>query len=308
MKQEIIQAKVLGFCSGVKRAMEIALKLREDFPERKIFTFDQLIHNNEAVKFLESKKIYALEKQDALAPDKNFSDAMIIVCAHGIEVEAKTILEKNFKTVIDATCPHVLQSQKKAFTAAKENYNVILVGEKKHQEVLSIQSYVNLAEKKKCTIIADLAEAKRLAAKLTSVDFPICLIAQTTLKQTEYEKIAEVFSQKVSTISENNCEQTIRVLKTICPATQKRQDALIMLAQICDAVLVVGGKNSTNTNNLFMTAKKIQPKSFLVENADELPAEIYSVKKLGLAAGASTPDFVLESIRRKLEEHGSSRL
>ncbi|MEL3908234.1 MAG: 4-hydroxy-3-methylbut-2-enyl diphosphate reductase [Treponemataceae bacterium] len=300
MKQEIIQAEILGFCSGVKRAMETALKLREDFPQRKIFTFDQLIHNNEAVKFLESKKIYALEKQTALTLNKNFSDAIIIVCAHGIEVEAKMKLEKNFKTVIDATCPHVLQSQKKAFTAAKENCNVILVGEKKHQEVLSIKSYVDLAEKKKCIIIANLAEAKKLALKLTSADLPICLIAQTTLKQTEYNEIAKVFSQKVSAISDNKCEQNFNVLKTICPATQKRQDALIKLAHICDAVLIVGGKNSTNTNRLFITAKKIQPNSFLVENADELPPEVFSAKKLGIAAGASTPDFVLESIKQKL--------
>lgn len=299
MSRTIIQADVLGFCAGVKSAMEIALKARRDFPAAKIFTFDQLIHNMEAIRFLERKKIYALKKETALSPEHDFSDAIIIVCAHGIEVGAKELLEKKFFRVIDATCPHVLQSQKKAFTAASENFSVILVGEKNHQEILSLKSYVELADKKPCTVIANAAEAE--AFSLREDILPVCLIAQTTLKQSEYEQIIRVFSQKISAFYSELHGTQLKVFKTICPATQKRQEALIKLAGACDVVVVVGGKNSTNTNRLFRTALQLNPHSFLVENADELPPELFSAQIIGITAGASTPDFVLDEITKKLQ-------
>ena len=298
MSRTVIQAEVLGFCSGVKSAMEKALNARREFPEARIFTFDKLIHNADAIRFLESHAIYVLDKQVALDKACDFSDAIIIVCAHGIEAAAKEQLEKSFRKVIDATCPHVLQSQKRAFAAASAGFHVVLVGEKEHQEVLSVKSYAEWAGKKPCTVIANADEAH--AFHVRSDMLPLCLIAQTTVKQTEYEQVIEIFSQKVADLSKGTDETMLKVFKTICPATQRRQDALIKLAGECDVLIVVGGKNSTNTNRLFRTAQELHCNCFLVENADELPPQAYSAKIIGLAAGASTPDFVIDAITQKL--------
>lgn len=288
----------MGFCSGVKRAMRLALESREIFPNKRIFTFGELIHNNEAIKFLEEKQIYALEKETIFSTGKKFSDAIIIVCAHGIEADAMKFLQKNFASVIDATCPHVLQSQKMAIQAAKENFTVILAGEKKHQEILSLKSCIQLVKDANFIVIQNSKEAKTVNIKSI---LPICLIGQTTFKQDEYESIIEVFSTKFQyLLTSEKAKSNLRIHNTICPATQKRQDALIELAGNCDAILVVGGKNSANTKRLFQTAQKLQPNSFLIENVEELPDKIYSFEKVGITAGASTPDFVIEKIKKKL--------
>ena len=147
-------------------------------------------------------------------------------------------------------------------------------------------------------MIANADEAH--AFHVRSNMLPLCLIAQTTVKQTEYEQVIEIFSQKVADLSKGTDETMLKVFKTICPATQKRQDALIKLADECDVLIVVGGKNSTNTNRLFRTAQELHCNCFLVENADELPPQAYSAKIIGLAAGASTPDFVIDAITQKL--------
>lgn len=308
MKHTIIQAKVLGFCSGVKLAMGLAIKARDEFPEKRIFTFDELIHNMDAIKFLESKNIFSLDKKAALSKNSDYKDAVIIVCAHGIEAEAMTVLNKKFYRVIDATCPHVLQSQKKAEKAARAGYNVILVGEKKHQEVLSIRSHAELIGSSSCLIIENLEDTEKL--KREEIKKPICVIGQTTLKQSEYQAIIEVLARKFSkNCSSRICENTkelnainedFYVYNTICPATQKRQEALIDIAENCDAILVVGGKNSTNTQRLFQTAKKIKKASYLIENASQIPLELFNYEKIGITAGASTPDFIINEIKIKL--------
>lgn len=303
VKHKIIKADVLGFCSGVKLAMNTAIRMREENPTIDIFTFGELIHNGDAIKFLESKNIFALKKEKALLPLPKYKDAIIVVCAHGIEVKDMKVLKENFFKVMDATCPHVLQSQKKAQSFVNKNYKVILVGEKNHQEVLSIKSCIDGIKGSNCVFIENQTHAQNL--NIEKSDLPICLIGQTTLKKTEYESIAKIIEKKIQALfpknSKENISEYLQVLNTICPATQKRQQALTNLAKNCDAILVVGGKNSTNTNRLFQTASKLQPNSFLIENETEVPESILQFERIGISAGASTPDFVLKSVEEKLK-------
>lgn len=301
VKRIIIQAEVLGFCSGVKLAMGKALKARSDFPHRRIFTFGELIHNNEAICLLEKKHIYALAKEKSLAVTNDYSDAIIIVCAHGIEHTTLKQLQKNFFRVIDATCPHVLQSQKKAEKAVKQG-TLFLIGEKNHQEVLSIKSHAELVHGGTCTVIENENEARNFVPDKTSQSFYV--IGQTTLKQTEYQAIIDILADKISQCDSASAAKTATfiVYNTICPATQKRQAALLELTKHCEAILVIGGKNSANTKRLFQSAREHTKNAFLIENAAEIPSEIYRFERIGITAGASTPDFVIDEIDKKLRE------
>lgn len=290
--REVVVADVLGFCSGVRRAITIALKAGSDYPAKAIYTFGQLIHNNDAISFLEKQGITALPKETLCAAQPGqFKDAVLILCAHGVERDLQQRLETSFYKVIDATCPHVLQNQKKCQAESFTHKTIILAGEKEHQEILSLKTHIE--PPCRCIVVQKAAEAESLL--LTPADLPLCFIAQTTLKQSEYRQITQIISSRISTN-----QPDIKVLNTICPATQQRQDALIKLSKNCDAIIVIGGKNSANSVRLFQTAKALQPHSYLIENKMELPPEIFSVERIGITAGASTPDFVIADVKDAL--------
>lgn len=265
---------------GVKRAVETAEKalVRDSSNVNKIFTLGPLIHNPLVLEDLKSRGVCILE-EDLSDVDEN---SVVIIRAHGTTVETKKSLEQLNAQVLDATCPRVLLSQKRAAEWAEKGYCIIIAGDRNHGEVVSISS----CAKNKAVVIENVEEAESLEVESKTI-----LIAQTTFSPTEFEKIIEVIKNK---------NKNIQVFNSICSATMERQDALRELEGQVDGILVIGGKSSANTKRLYETASRICCSTALIENADEIPADFFKMEKVGITAGASTPDFIIDQVEQKL--------
>lgn len=298
------RAKVLGYCMGVRRAVDSVLNAagisdnglplkRRQFTETenkktysKVFTFGPLIHNPATLEYLARNGIDFIEPEK-FSDDEDYGNTKVVIRAHGVSPEQLRKIKKAGAEVIDATCPRVVSSQTRAKKYAKDSL-IILAGDKNHGELIGIAGYVYSETRSACIIVQNAEEAKSvnlpdLKGNLTRA----VLIAQTTIKQSEYDAIAQILKMRLPDLI---------VLNTICPATSERQEALKELASETEAILVIGGKNSANTKRLLQTAIDLKKTAWLVENAKELPKEIFNYGSVGITAGASTPDFVIEEI------------
>ncbi|UTC63326.1 4-hydroxy-3-methylbut-2-enyl diphosphate reductase [Treponema sp. OMZ 787] len=282
------RAEVLGFCTGVRRAVEAVLKEVKENTQNKfsLYTFGPLIHNPPTMRLLKQMGVETIDAEK-FTGDENYKDSVIVIRAHGVPPLKKEELQKSGAKIVDATCSRVKASQNLAGKHA-ENSFVILAGDKKHGELISIAGYAE----GRCLIVQNAEEA-------SSIDLPCSLykkgsavlIAQTTIKESEYEAIASALKKRIS---------DLKVFNTICRATYDRQAALKKLTHEVDAVLIIGGKNSANTKRLYQTALDENKPAWLIEDASEIPEEIFSYSVVGLTAGASTPDFIIDEVEKKL--------
>ena len=272
---EILLAEHLGFCMGVKKATEAVYSLIEKGSKKKISTFGPLIHNRLVLDYLAKKGVGIIDNPED-------ADGVVVIRAHGIHPDIKNMLETKAIELIDATCPRVLNSQKKAGEASKKGMHVIIAGDKEHGEVQGIAGYA-----KNASIIDSRLEAEKI-----SVTLPALLISQTTFGKEEYDSISAVLSARFP---------GIEIADSICPATGKRQKALIDIANKVDAIIVIGGKNSANTVRLYETALKLGKKVWHIENENEIPNEVKNFSIIGITAGASTPDWVIKEVADKLK-------
>lgn len=286
--KEIKRAEVLGYCMGVKRAVDSALKAAENNPGKKIFTFGPLIHNNETIALLKSKNIKTIEPAFFKAGPE-YENSIIVIRAHGITPAVLEQIKACGAEVADATCPRVISSQRCAKKYA-ESHTVILAGDKNHGELIGIAGHAGSVPGSVCIILESAEEAEK--AQLETAR-PAVLIAQTTIKQSEYDAIAAILKKRLN--------GRLTVINTICPATAERQAALKKLTKETEAVLIVGGKNSANTRRLLQTAVESGKPAWLTENQHGIPQEIYSYASVGIAAGASTPSFVIDEVEKKLK-------
>lgn len=279
---KIVLADVLGYCMGVNRAVEIAFDSLKNAGEKRVYSLGPLIHNRVALENLNEKGLCILNN-DELSGIKEGS--LVIIRAHGVPPQVIKELSEKGVQVMNATCPKVLASQKNAEKYAKLGYTIILAGDAHHGEVAGISGYAG----SNFILVQNVNEAEELKP------FPdtrnAILLCQTTFSSEEFSAIKECLSKKI---------KNLKVLNTICSATQERQDALKRLCPKVDGVLVVGGKNSANTKRLFQIAEKNCSHSALIETAEEIPQEFFSLKTVGITAGASTPKFVIEKVIQKL--------
>lgn len=288
----IVRANVLGMCMGVRRAEDAAKKAAGvgKSEERNVFTYGPLIHNPQAVAALEGIGLSVLDpdKFDSDELDEKARGSIVVIRAHGAPPDAFNHMEKLGITIVDATCPRVLKSQKKARELLDRGYSVAIAGDRSHGEVAGIVGHAPGA-----VVVENAEEAKTLAEAWVAK--PIALIAQTTIKKSEYDAIVDQFERS---------SPSFLAVETLCPATADRQKALADLAEKVDALIIVGGRNSANTQRLFMAAKESGKPSWHIETGRELPGEIFSFEKVGLSAGASTPDSVIDEVERFLLEGG----
>lgn len=295
---KIIVAKEAGFCFGVKRASDMAIK---EASHENLNTFGPLIHNSEFIKFLEKKGVFVAKNLSEIKAKK------VIIRSHGISCKLeKKIKEKNIK-IADATCPFVKRVQKLAENLEKEGYKVLILGEKNHPEVVGIKSYAPKAKVIKS--IKDISGFK--------LNQKLALISQTTQNTKLFEELTRYLKSKF---------KNFKAINTICDASVKRQNAARQLAKKVDIMVVIGGKNSSNTTRLAEICGKIT-KTYHIENEKELkrvwftPLEnkaslkkknfigrVMVVKKknfltgfkkvetIGITAGASTPDFSIKAV------------
>ena len=265
---EVILADYLGFCYGVKRAIKIA----RQHADGKTCTLGPIIHNPQMVERLKSEGVGMTEDLDSVG------EGTIIIRSHGVGPQTyKEIKSKNLN-LVDATCPHVKNAQISAKELADEDYSVVIIGEKNHPEVKSIFEWTD----GKAAIIETETEAENFAPcpKLG-------IVSQTTIAGEHFKKIVLRLLDK---------SKDIRILRTICTATEQRQKAAIELAAKVDIMLVVGGRNSANTTKLAKLCES-KCKTYHIETANEISPEWFNqCKKVGITAGASTPDWIIREV------------
>lgn len=271
---DIILAKTAGFCFGVKRAVDMAFEA-SDMTSRKVRTLGPIIHNPQVVNKLGSAGIKAIE---SITEDAD----VMIVRTHGIPVETKAALEEKKVEVIDATCPIVKKAQKYAKILADEGYQVLILGDSKHPEVKSILSYAG----RNATVVKDHEDLPALKSR-------IGIIVQTT----QPLRALRVLCDKVIPMAKE-----LKVYNTICHSTASRLKETEEIAKSVDVMLVVGGKNSANTRHLASLCNQLNKRTYHIEEDSELDKEWFGgVSKVGVTAGASTPEWIINNVVISLE-------
>lgn len=288
---KVIRADILGYCMGVRRAVEIAENACSQYSKGNVFTFGPLIHNKVALENLEKKGLKILEESQINILTKFDT---VIIRAHGISPKIRKLLQQSGCNIIDATCPRVLSSQKRAKDFAQKGYTIILAGDKNHGEVTGIAGCAE-NEGAICIVVENSQDAKSITQKIQKA----ILLSQTTISRSEYDNIAKVLKEHIS---------QLQVFNTICPATSERQKSLDELAQKVDGIIVIGGKNSANTQRLFLaTQKYCEDSSYKckischIETPEEIPTEFFNLQTVGLTAGASTPDDIILNVEQVLQ-------
>jgi len=275
---------------GVRRAVDIAHEEARLAGGKPVFTLGPLIHNPKVLNDLKAAGIQAIEE----LPSSN--QCSIIIRAHGISpVIEKDLLDKDYR-IVDATCPKVKKNQLKVKELINQGYFLFLAGEENHAEVKGLLGYAEQREKRieiKYVVVSNIEEARKISDNLnkTGKNFKTALLGQTTISQDEFFHIAE----EIKTFFPD-----LEIINTICDATSERQQALREILPQVDAVIVAGGEESANTRCLFAIAKESGKPAVLVESASDIPNEFFKFETVGLCAGASTPDSVVNDIEKTL--------
>lgn len=275
---KITIADSAGFCFGVKRAIDLVQDIASK--NDKVYTFGPLIHNPQEIQRLEKENIKVVEDFSKI------EKGVLVLRTHGIQLNIyeKLLMKKNIK-LVDATCPFVKRAQDIVKELSKDinTKQIIIVGEKRHPEVVALVSY----GKEKCLIVEDKKDVKNV--KKTDI---IYVVSQTTQSPRNFDRIVE----EISKISK------VKVFNTICRATFDRQSSAKKLAKEVDVMIVIGGKNSGNTTRLYQICSNIT-KTYHIETVDEIEKSWFkNMNKIGITAGASTPDWIINNIERRIEE------
>jgi len=273
---EIKIAKYSGYCFGVKRAMDIAWdELNKKKPEETVYSLGPLIHNNQAMKKYVEKGLSVEENIENIK-----KNSIAIVRSHGLPKYFYDKMDKESIKVIDATCPFVRKIQNVVYENYGNNSNIIIIGDKNHPEVIGINGWANDSS----IIINSLEDAENICCNEAE---KYIVVVQTTYKLEKYHQIEEILKNRL---------KKVEFFNTICYATRERQDAAGELSRQVDAMIVIGGSSSSNTKKLAEICAE-NCITFLIETAEELDfKKIESFEKIGISAGASTPDFIIKEV------------
>ena len=273
---EILIAKSGGFCSGVKKAVDTALSI----DATNTYIFGEIIHNPEVVKQITDRGIIMVENLSDVPPK-----ATLIIRSHGVGPAVYEECAKRDIKVVDCTCEFVRRTQKIVDEKRREGKTIVIVGEKTHPEVVGLcgwsndQAYVFSSEDENFSILREKE---------------CCVVAQTTYSKEKFEKIIKILN--------NTCEKTVEVFQTICYTTIGRQNEANELSKQCDAILVIGGLNSSNTNKLYDICAKNCKNVFRLGSSVDLEYKtIKRFKKVGIVTGASTPNAQTQEVLLKME-------
>ena len=275
---EVTLAKTAGFCFGVKRAVDKVYELADQ--EEKVYTFGPIIHNEEVVQDLENKGVHVLNSLDELAAA---TDGIVVIRSHGVPENVYRLLEEKHIRYADATCPFVRKIHKLVEKHSREGRRIVIVGNDHHPEVEGIKGW-SLTEP---VVIGSVEEAKNLQIPETE---PICVVSQTTFNYNKFKDIVEILEKK---------RYDRIVLNTICSATEERQEEAVRLASQVDAMIVIGGKTSSNTQKLFEICRNACENTYYIQTLVDLDIKPFqSFRHVGITAGASTPNKIIEEVQR----------
>jgi 4-hydroxy-3-methylbut-2-enyl diphosphate reductase len=285
---EIKLAKTAGFCMGVRRAVDIVLDIAQHETSRRIYTYGPLIHNPQTIELLKNRGVMPIENIEEI---KDRENSILIIRAHGIAPAERKIIKESGVKIIDATCPKVGYVQSIIKKHAALDYTVAIVGDKEHPEVDGLLGYTGGSG----IILSTLDDVDRLS----SIN-KICVVAQTTQDSENYGKIVEKIK---------NIYPYAIIFNTICSSTEQRQAEVIAMAGEMDAMFIVGGKNSANTRRLSDLAQKQQRPSFHIETPTEMENINFGpYNRIGVSAGASTPNWIIDRVMDKIMEGQSRKL
>jgi 4-hydroxy-3-methylbut-2-enyl diphosphate reductase len=274
---EIVLAESLGFCMGVKRAVDMAYRALEKSDGGEVATYGPLIHNQQEIERLQRDGIRTAD--EATIPQSG----TVIIRAHGVRPEAYDALKARGLKIMDGTCPYVHFSQRKAQELYEQGYTVVIAGDRNHPEISGILGGI----RDDAHVVKSAEEAEALPAFDR-----IGVIAQTTISPQKYQAIIATLRGKA---------REVKVCETICDATEENQKAVRALAGDVDILFVVGGRHSANSNKLLDVARERCPRARLIETPEEIEAEdLRGVCKAGVSAGASTPDWMIQRVVERL--------
>ncbi|MDN5341680.1 MAG: 4-hydroxy-3-methylbut-2-en-yl diphosphate reductase [Oceanotoga sp.] len=269
----------VGFCYGVNRAFNNTIKLND---KKNIYMYGQLVHNNSVIEKITNTGIKIFENIDNL-PENSYKST-VIIRAHGITSKEREILEKNFKQVIDMTCPIVTNLIKLSKGIQEKGYYIVVYGKESHPEMRGLKG--NLSEDK----ILITKEPLKLQN-----ESKVCIISQTTVDYPSFKK----FYLKMLEINQFS---DIIIKNTICRETYMREQQALEISQWADKVFVIGGKNSSNTTKLYKISKMNCKNSYHIESIEEIKEVVINKEdKIGILTGASTPLWQLENIKKHIE-------
>ena len=279
-------AKESGFCFGVKRAVDEALKIQKEY-NKKIYTLGPLIHNNDVVSFLEAHNIFSIELEEI---DKLKSNDVIVIRSHGISKRVYDLLSNKGLIVVNATCPYVTNIQRKVEKFSKEGYTIVILGDEKHPEVVGINGWCN-----------DNAIITKNGDLPSNIPSKVCFVSQTTEKEENWNKTLDNL---------NKHDLQLKAYNTICSATEVRQTSAKELSKNVDTMIVIGGKHSSNTTKLYQISMENCKNTIHIENASELTPDFIKKndnKKIGITAGASTPDWIIREVIEIMEQNENNQ-
>ena len=273
---EIKIAKFSGYCCGVKRAMDLALEKLDETSEKKVYSLGPLIHNDQAMKKFTDKGL--IVEEDINKIEKN---STAIVRSHGLPKDFYDKMDIISTNVVDATCPFVKKIQDIVYENYKSGHGIILIGDKDHPEIRGINGWSDNSS----IIINSIEDVERFDF---SEDRAYIVAVQTTYKLEKYLQIEKILKNRL---------KKVEFFNTICYATRERQDAARELSKTVDAMIVIGGKSSSNTKKLAEICSE-NCITFLIETAKDIDLEkISSFSTIGITAGASTPDFIIDEVK-----------
>ena len=280
---EVIRAKTAGFCFGVKRAVDTVYEQLEKASESTtIYTYGPIIHNEEVVKDMKQKGVIVLQSEAELDA---LTEGTVIIRSHGVEKAIYDKLNAQGIKIVDATCPFVKKIHNIVQKESKNGNYIIIVGNPQHPEVEGIRGWAGT----KATVVQTKEDIDKL--KIPENE-KVCVVSQTTFNYNKFKELVEIILKKSYDVS---------VLNTICNATKERQTEAQHIAEEVDAMIVIGDKHSSNTQKLFEICKNACKDTYYIQTLDDLDMnQLGSVETVGITAGASTPNNIIEEVQNNV--------
>lgn len=280
---EITVAKSAGFCFGVQRAVDSVYKELEE-NSGKIYTFGPIIHNEQVVEDLNKRGIEVIDTVEQL---KKIKEGTVVIRSHGVAKEIYDILEQQKLKMVDATCPFVKKIHNIVLDESNNGKTIIIIGNDNHPEVEGIKGWVN----GEVIVINKEEQIEKLSLPEQT---KACIVSQTTFNHNKFKYLVEIIRKK---------GYDITVVNTICNATHVRQVEAQKISSKVDGMIVIGGKNSSNTQKLYDICRNECKNTFYVQTVKDLNLhELKSLKSIGITAGASTPKNIIEEVRTECQK------
>ena len=276
-------AKTAGFCFGVKRAVDTVYEQVEKHQNEKIFTYGPIIHNEEVIKDLRSHGVEVIQDEEEL---RTVDADVVVIRSHGVAKYIYDIMDEREIACVDATCPFVKKIHKIVAEESEKGSYIIIIGNSEHPEVEGIKGWAG----EQVSVIQTPEDAERF--ELVRKEQKVCIVAQTTFNYNKFKELVEIISKK---------RYDIVVLNTICNATKERQTEARQIAARVDAMVVIGDKRSSNTQKLFEICKEECLNTYYIQTLDDLDInQLRSVESVGITAGASTPNKIIEEVQNNV--------